>query len=363
MSRKSRAVIDLDAIRYNYRLAKSMNPQGRALAVVKADAYGHGAVTVARALYQDADAYAVTCVEEAVELRDSGIDKPILLLEGFFDGEDLKAIHEYNLWTAIHDLGQIDTLKHWSSNKRTQAWLKIDSGMHRLGIAPERAQKAYEILASLPHISDLVMMTHFACADERDNPCTYDQIQVFKKTCETIPAPQSLANSAGTLGWPDALAAWQRPGLMLYGASPFAGSHIHGDKLQKAMSLRSEIIAIRDIDSGETVGYGASWMADKPTRVGTVAMGYGDGFHRQARSGTPVLVSGQRTCIIGRVSMDLVTVDLSGLTNIHIGSEVEFWGKELTLDEVAPWYDSVPYTLTTCLTTRVRREYVDGTGN
>ncbi len=358
MSRKARAVIDLDAIRQNYRLAKAMAPQGRALAVVKANAYGHGAVTVAKALYSDADAYAVACVEEAVELRDNGIDKPILLLEGFFDRQDLQAIQDYQLWTAIHDLSQIDALKHWSGNQTTQAWLKVDSGMHRLGIAPEKAREAYQQLTALSHISEVVMMTHFACADELDNPCTSNQIRVFKQACEGIPARQSIANSAGTLGWPEALADWQRPGLMLYGASPFSCAHPNGDKLQKAMSLRSEIIAIRNINSGEAVGYGATWKADQPTRVGTVAMGYGDGFHRQAKSGTPVLVNGHRTNIIGRVSMDMITVNLTGLKDVKPGSEVEFWGKDLTLDEVAPWYDSVPYTLTTCLTPRVHREYV-----
>ncbi|OZG71906.1 alanine racemase [Hahella sp. CCB-MM4] len=359
MSRKARAVIDLDAIRHNYRLAKSMAPQGRALAVVKADAYGHGAVVVANALNQDADAFAVACVEEAVSLRENGIEKPILLLEGFFDGEDLKAVQEYNLWTAIHDLGQIESLKNWHGSQPTQAWLKIDTGMHRLGIPPELTRSAFEQLSSLPHISEVVLMTHFSCADELDNPATHDQIDCFNRACDGLNAARSMANSAGTLGWFDALADWQRPGLMLYGASPFVGSHPFGDKLRKAMSLRSEIIAVRDIPPGDVVGYGATWMAEQSTRVGTVAMGYGDGFHRQAISGTPVMVNGQMTKIIGRVSMDMITVDLTGLTGVNIGSDVEFWGETLTLDEVAPWYDSVPYTLTTCLTPRVHREYLN----
>ncbi len=359
MSRKARAVIDLDAIRHNYRLAKSMAPQGRALAVVKADAYGHGAAVVANALNQDADAFAVACVEEAVSLRDNGIEKPILLLEGFFDREDLKAVQEYNLWTAIHDPGQIESLKNWHGSKPTQAWLKIDTGMHRLGIPPELTRNAFEQLSSLPHISEVVLMTHFSCADELDNPATHDQIQCFNRACEGLNAARSMANSAATLGWYEALADWQRPGLMLYGASPFVGSHPMGDKLRKAMSLRSEIIAVRDIPPGDVVGYGATWMAEQATRVGTVAMGYGDGFHRQAISGTPVIVNGQMTKIIGRVSMDMITVDLTGLNGVNIGSEVEFWGETLTLDEVSPWYDSIPYTLTTCLTPRVHREYLN----
>ncbi|WP_020407171.1 alanine racemase [Hahella ganghwensis] len=359
MSRKARAVIDLDAIRHNYRLAKSMAPKEKALAVVKADAYGHGAPVVAKALYQDADAYAVACVEEAVVLRNNGIDKPILLLEGFFDGEDYQAVQDQELWTAIHDMSQIETLRNWQNPRTTKAWLKIDSGMHRLGIPPELARAAYDQLSAMPHIDEVIMMTHFACADELDNPATLDQIHCFNKAIEGLTVARSMANSAGTLGWTEALAEWQRPGLMLYGASPFVGSHPFGDKLRKAMSLKSEIIAIRDIPPGDMVGYGGTWMAEQSTVVGTVAMGYGDGFHRQAISGTPVMVNGQRTRIIGRVSMDMITVDLTDLDGVSIGSEVEFWGPELTLDEVSPWYDSVPYTLTTCLTPRVHREYLN----
>lgn len=358
MGRKARAIIRLEAIRSNYRLAKAQNPAGKAVAVVKADAYGHGAIAVAQALSAEADAFAVACIEEAQALRNAGIDKPVLLLEGFFDADELALIDAQGFWTAVHCAPQIDAIAAYPAQKPLNLWLKMDSGMHRLGFDPAEFYAAYQRLRALPQVGEIVLMSHFACADELTSSATQQQLECFQRAAGDIDAPLSLANSPATLGWPQAHGDWLRPGLMLYGASPFTVAQKNADQLKPAMSLLSEVIAVHDIAVGDSVGYGASWHANRPTRVGTVAMGYGDGFPRQARSGTPVVVNGQRTCIIGRVSMDMITVDLTDIPEAGIGAEVEFWGERLAINEVAPYCDTIPYTLMTCLTPRVRREYV-----
>ncbi len=358
MSRKARAVIRLDAIRANYRLAKSLQPAAKAVAVIKADAYGHGAVTVAGALAGEADAFGVACIEEALVLREVGISTPILLLEGFFDRDELPLIDQHQLWTVIHSVEQINALEKFTPSSPLHVWLKMDSGMHRLGVPASDYAKAYSRLAALPHVDEIVLMSHFACADDLQGNATQAQIDLFRQHTVGIDARHSLANSPATLGWPPARTDWLRPGLMLYGASPFEEPHPEADRLQPAMSLRSEVIAVRDIEPGESVGYGASWTADRVTRVGTVAMGYGDGYPRHARSGTPVLVNGVRSRIIGRVSMDMITVDLSDIPDAGVGADVEFWGETHWINEVAGWCDTIPYTLMTCLTARIPRVYI-----
>lgn len=357
MSRKAHAIIDLNAIRHNYQLARKARPGGRTVAVVKANAYGHGALAVAHALAHDADAFAVASVEEAVELREGGIHQPILLLEGPFDQADVEAIHAYQLWTVAHHAAQVDALAKLPTATRTQVWLKIDSGMHRLGVPLDQVSALHARLCAMPQVTEVVLMTHFACADEPGHALNARQLEAFTAATRGLEGPRSLANSAALLSLPAALADWQRPGLMLYGASPFETHLPDYPTLQPAMSLCSELIAVREVSAGETVGYGASWTASQPTRVGTVAMGYGDGLHRQARPGTPVLVDGHRCTLIGRVSMDMVTVDLSAAPAAQPGSPIVFWGPGLPIEEVAPCYQSIPYTLTTCLTPRVHRIY------
>ena len=357
MSRQARALINLDAIRNNYRLARSQSPDSQAVAIVKANAYGHGAVPVAQALEAEAEAFGVACIEEALELRRGGIKAPILLLEGVFQSEELLQCIELNFWTAVHSEFQIDDIAALPENAGLTVWLKMDSGMHRLGILPENYEAAYRRLEALPQVQDVVLMSHFACADDLDDPCTVAQVARFKQATANIDAPVSLANSPATLGWPDAHQDILRPGLMLYGASPYEVDHPQAAKLQPAMTLLSEVIAVREIPAGESVGYAASWTAEKTTRVGTVAMGYGDGFPRHARSGTPVMIDGQRSCIIGRVSMDMITVDLTDLPEATVGSTVEFFGENVSVNEVAVCADTIPYTMMTCLTPRIPRIY------
>lgn len=359
MSRKVRADIHLDAIVHNYCLAKAQAPASKAAAIVKANAYGHGAVQVARALAPEADAFGVACIEEALELREAGLRQPIILLEGFFDADELPLIAEHGFWPALHSEHQIDWLERFGSPARFPVWLKLDTGMHRLGVAPERVDELVQRLRQCEVVSDVLLMTHFARSDEPALPMTRDQLNCFDHVAASLDLAASLSNSAAVMAWPDAHRQWLRPGIMLYGATPFSEPHPVADQLQAGMTLSSEIIAVRDVPAGETVGYGASFSCDRPRRIGTVAMGYGDGYPRHARNGTPVLVEGVRTSLAGRVSMDMLTVDLTDIPHANIGSRVELWGRKLPVSEVAQWCDTIPYTLLTCLTPRVPRYYSD----
>lgn len=358
MARAATATINLDAIKHNYLLAKNVAPEANALAIIKANAYGHGAVAVANALESVADGFGVACIEEAIELREGGIDLPILLLEGFFTPDELDYISENNLWCAIHSVEQIEIVARANLTKPITFWLKMDSGMHRLGIHPDEYRAAYERLSALPQTQEIVLMTHFASADELSIATTQTQIECFDATVVGLDSPVSLANSAGTMGHANALRSWQRPGIMLYGATPFAKPHSIADQLRPAMTLTSEIIAVRDLQPGDAVGYGGTWVYDKPSRVGTVAMGYADGYPRHAKNGTPVLVDGQPSKIIGRVSMDMLSVDLTNLPTAKVGSSVELWGESLKASEVATYCDTIPYTLFTGITSRVHKQYL-----
>lgn len=357
MSRKVRADIHLQAIVDNYRLARAQAPQARALAVVKANAYGHGAVPVARALADEADAYGVACIEEALQLRAAGLTQPVVLLEGFFDADELPVIAREGFWPALHSEHQLQWLEQADLSRPVPIWIKVDTGMHRLGFAPEAVPAVVARLRACPHVGELVLMTHFARSDEPEAGMTERQLACFEQLAGRLGLAASLANSAAVMAWPEAHRQWLRPGIMLYGATPFEQAQPVADQLQPAMTLSSEIIAVRELAPGETVGYGATFRCQRPTRIGTVAMGYGDGYPRHARNGTPVLVDGQRTCLAGRVSMDMLTVDLTDLPQAGVGSRVEFWGRQLPVAEVARWCDTIPYTLLTGLTPRVPRCY------
>ncbi|MGR6870923.1 alanine racemase [Pseudomonas sp. HK3] len=359
MGRAATATINLNAFRDNYRLAKSITPAQRAVAIIKADGYGHGAVKLAFALENEADAFGVACIEEALELRSAGIKKPILLLEGFFTSDELPVISDNDFWCAVHSLEQIETIAQATLTKPLNIWLKMDSGMNRLGVMPKDYRHAYETLKSLKQVNSVVLMSHFASADDLTSKLTAQQIQCFESASAGIDAPISLANSAATLGHSSARHAFQRPGIMLYGATPFEHSHPLADQLKSVMTLTSEVIAIRETTAGDGVGYSHRYTCKTPTKVGTVAMGYADGYPRHAKDGTPVIVNGQRTTIIGRVSMDMLTVDLTQIKDAKIGSKVELWGENLPAAEIAPFADTIPYTLFTGITRRVHKIYID----
>jgi alanine racemase len=358
--RPARAVIDLDALRHNYNLARQVS-QTRALAVIKADAYGHGAVRCALALESDADGFAVACIEEALELRDAGIRSPILLLEGFFEGSELELIVEHDFWCVIHAEWQIDAIERARLKVPLTVWLKLDSGMHRVGLDPAAFEQGWQRLRTNRNVKDIVLMSHFARADELDQPYTEKQLEVIQTIHGAYPAAISLCNSPAILGWPQVRqihqpADWIRPGIMLYGASPFEHPQDLAAQLKPVMRLTSRIIAIRDLPTGEPIGYGARFVCGRPTRVGVVAMGYADGYPRHAPSGTPVRVDGQPTVLIGRVSMDMLTVDLTELLGAHVGSEVELWGGETSINDVAQLAGTIPYQLL-CNLKRVHRIY------
>ncbi|EKQ60242.1 alanine racemase [Xanthomonas citri pv. malvacearum str. GSPB2388] len=354
--RPAQASIDLEALRHNYRLAKRLGGS-KALAVVKADAYGHGAVRCAQALEPEADGFAVACIEEALELRQAGIRAPILLLEGFFEYDELRLIAEHDLWTVAATPQQVRALAEFQSPRPLRVWLKLDSGMHRLGLSPEDFRAAWLRLRGLPQIASLVLMTHLARADELDCSRTDEQAVAFALTAGGMRAETSLRNSPGLLGWPALRNDWSRPGLMLYGANPFPQDTENTAQLRPVMTLRSRIISVRELPAGEPVGYGARFVAERPTRVGVVAMGYADGYPQFAPNGTPVLVDGQVCPLAGRVSMDMLTVDLTDHPQADIGTPVQLWGDAPQVGALAAQCNVSAYQLL-CGLKRVPRVYM-----
>jgi len=353
--RPAQALIDLAALRHNYQLARQCSG-GKALAVVKADAYGHGAVICAQALQAAADGFAVACIEEALELRAAGITQPILLLEGFFEASELALIDQHQLWCVVHSLWQLDAIEQARLSRPLQVWLKLDSGMHRVGLFPEQYQAAYQRLQASGKVDKIVLMSHFARADELDCARTEEQLAVFNTAREGLQAEVSLRNSPAILGWPQVPSDWVRPGIMLYGATPFEQTQALAAQLKPVMTLQSKIIGVRELPVGEPVGYAARFVAERPTRVGVVAMGYADGYPRHAPTGTPVAVDGQLTRIIGRVSMDMLTVDLTDLPQTGLGSRVELWGAQVLASDVAAQAQTIPYQIF-CNLRRVPRLY------
>jgi len=356
MTRPSYAQIDLSALRHNYQLARRLHG-GRALAVIKANAYGHGAIECAQALQASTDAFAVAIPQEALELREAGITSSILVLEGFFDHDDLQALADHNIWTVIHQACQLDLLEASSlAPASLHVWLKVDSGMHRAGFSPDAVSAAHKRLTQNPSVASITLMTHFARSDEPLSDATAKQVEVFDQATLGLAGDRSLCNSGGILAWPAAKRDWARVGIMLYGANPMPDPQ---SGLIPAMSLVSKVFAVRTIVAGEPVGYGAKFIATQPTRVGLVAIGYADGYPRVAPTGTPVAVDGQLTRLIGRVSMDMLTVDLTELPLAGIGSSVELWGKQIDVNVVARHAGTISYELL-CNVKRVPRVYIEG---
>ena len=353
--RPARALIDLQALRHNYQLAREVTG-AKALAVIKADAYGHGAVRCAQALEAEADGFAVACIEEALELRAAGIRAPILLLEGFFEADELPLIVEHDFWCVVHSLWQLDAIEQATLAKPIQVWLKLDTGMHRVGLHPSEYKSAYQRLQASGKVAKIVLMSHFARADELDSLRSVEQVAVFLAARDDLSAEVSLRNSPAILGWPSVPSDWVRPGLMLYGATPFEQDHPLAARLQPVMTVESKVICVRELPAGEPVGYGAKFITPKPMRIGVVAMGYADGYPRHAPTGTPVLVAGQRSQLLGRVSMDMLCIDLTDVPEAGLGSTVELWGKNILASELAEKAETIPYQIF-CNLKRVPRLY------
>lgn len=359
MARPNQALLNLEALRHNLGLARSLAPHSRVMAVVKANAYGHGARTIAAALEGSADALAVACIEEAVELRDAGIESPIMLLEGVFESRELVTAAELGLWVTIDNEWQLAWLEEARLPSALHCWLKIDTGMHRLGVKPARVGEFHQrLLASENCNGNPVLSTHFASADDLGSDQTVRQLAVFDAATRGLPGLRSAANSPGLLAWPQSHYDWVRPGYMLYGNSPFEQAQPNARDLQPVMTLTSAVISIRDVAVGDSVGYGAAFTATRPTRVATITIGYGDGYPRLAGNGTPVLVNGQRAPLAGRVSMDMITVDITDLQNVQVGDEVVLWGQDLPLGEIAAHAGTIGYELTTRMPMRTPRVVV-----
>ncbi|MEP4146510.1 MAG: alanine racemase [Halioglobus sp.] len=360
MARANQARIDLAALRHNLQHARQLAPHSKAMCVVKANGYGHGALNVARALAPLTDALAVACIEEAIELRDGGIDVPILLLEGVFQPQELLTASQHNFWVMVDNRQHLQWLEQARLPAPVTCWLKIDTGMHRLGVAPAEANEFHQRLSYCENrTGELVTCTHFASADELDKPQTSEQLALFESATDNLPGPRSAANSPGLLGWPASHYDWIRPGYMLYGNSPFLAAHPNTTALRPVMTLVSAVISVRDIATGESVGYAANWTAQRPSRIATVCIGYGDGYPRLAANGTPVLINGQRAPLAGRVSMDMITVDVTELGDVNIGDEVVLWGEGLPVVEVASHCSTIGYELTTRMPARTPRVLLD----
>jgi len=355
MPRPILARIDLSALRHNYLLARSrvaVPPQAaKAWAVVKANAYGHGLLRVAGALADVADGFALLDIEEAIALREAGIRRPILLLEGFFDSADLSACAEYSLIPAIHRLAQLDMLRDAALPVRLPIYLKLNTGMNRLGFTPAELPALRRALATTPAVSAVTLMSHFADADGGRGIAW--QLERFGQMSEGWSCPVSLANSAAILRHPQTVRDWVRPGIMLYGGSPFGDASAASFGLRPVMTLESRILGVQEVGVGERVGYGGLFGAERPTRVGIVACGYADGYPRHAPSGTPILVDGRRSERLGRVSMDMLACDLSDMPEAGVGSQVVLWGEGLPADEVAAAAGTISYELFCALAARV----------
>lgn len=349
------AHIDADAFAHNLARVRALAPRARVLAVIKADAYGHGLLVAARAL-RDADGFAVARMSEAERLRAAGLRQRIVLLPGVDTGEDLVFAAHLALDVAVHHPSQITLLEQADPAHRVAAWLKVDSGMHRLGIAPADAHEAHRRLSRCAAVRAPVrVMTHLADADERHSSATSRQLEVFRACTGELEVEASIANSAGVLAWPHAGGEWVRPGIMLYGVSPFFAETGTDHALRPVMTLTTRLFAVNSVPAGGAVGYGGTWIAPEDMLVGAAAAGYGDGYPRHVPSGTPVLVDGVPVPLIGRVSMDSVTLDLRGHPSARVGAQVTLWGEALPVETIARAAGTIGYELLCRVGSRVPR--------
>jgi len=352
LTRPIRATIDLSALRGNLAVVRQHAGAARLWAVLKADAYGHGLMRVAGALDDLADGFALLDIEDAIALREAGFRQPILLLEGFFEADELPLLAEYGLTPVVHSLEQVDMLTSAALPARLQVYLKLNTGMNRLGLSAEEFHPGLTALETTHNVSGITLMTHFADAD-LDRGIDW-QMARFEEAVQGCEHPVSLANSAALLRFAATRRGWARPGIMLYGSSPYPQDEsAEALGLRAVMTLSSQLISVQELAAGERVGYGGIFTAERPMRIGIVACGYADGYPRHAPVGTPVLVEGRRTRTVGRVSMDMIMVDLEGIPAAGIGSPVVLWGEGLPVDDVATAAGTVGYELLCALAPRV----------
>lgn len=345
------ATIDRAALTHNLEKARALAPGRAVYAAVKADAYGHGAATATMAM-DKADGFLVSSMEEAMQLRWSGVTQPIVTLSQPLSEEVCRSAVEHDIRLVIFDQADLEVLEN-RTGAPVSVWVKIDSGMHRLGFAPDRAGDIETQLSKLSSVNRLGWLTHLGCADELDNERTHSQVAIFNTAVEGLEGKRSIANSAGLLAWPSTQADMMRPGIMLYGCSPIVGTTAADYGLKPAMHLTAPIISRRRVAAGEPIGYGATWYAPEDMDVGVIGIGYGDGYPRHAPSGTPVLVHDKRSMLLGRVSMDMMTIDLRGIPEARVADRVTLWGEGLPVEEVSAACQTIAHELFCQLTARV----------
>jgi alanine racemase len=348
------AMLDMAAISHNFARVRERAPRSKIMAVIKANAYGHGLIRYARAL-ADADAFAVARVDEGVVLREAGVRQRIAVLQGFIRREELELHARYDLEPVIHSDLQVELLESITLGRPVSVWLKLDSGMHRLGLSEEEFEPCHRRLSRCRSVKQpIALMTHLANADVLSDPVTGRQLDLFQSAVESLSGERSIANSAGLLAWENAQTEWVRPGIALYGVSPFPHRTAAEDGLKPVMTLRTRLIAIKHLKAGDAIGYGGDWICPHSTRLGIAAIGYGDGYPRHARSGTPVLVRERRVPLIGRVSMDMITLDLTDCPQAEVGDSVTLWGEGLPVEEIARHASTIPYALLCGVMPRVK---------
>jgi alanine racemase len=353
MARNTIARIDTSAIAHNLARVRAMAPRSRVMAVVKADAYGHRLDLCLPAL-TGADMLAVATLEEARAIRRLGNGLPVLLLEGVIHDGDLSVAADLELELTIHHADQIKALERFGRAPTPRLWLKLDSGMHRLGMAADQAASAHARLKNLPGVEQVNLISHFASADQAESQLTAKQMQRFEAMVADLDGEICLANSAAILQHPDTHGDWVRAGIMLYGISPLTGQTGLDLDLKPVMTLTTELMAINRVQAGESIGYGARFVAPNDMRLGVAAIGYGDGYPRSTADGTPVLVRGMQCQLAGRVSMDMITIDLGNCPNAAVGDPVVLWGQGLPVETVAACADTIAYELVCRITRRVR---------
>jgi len=357
MARNCIASIDLEAIKNNYLYAKSLNPKSKAIAIIKANAYGHGAIEVVRYIDKYVDLFGVACIEEAKEILDSCANKsPILLMEGIFDEHELETVNNHNLYMVVYNTTQVEWILKSNFDNKFNIFLKLDSGMGRLGFQENEYEEIITILENSKKINSITMMTHFSCADDIESPSTKNQIEKFYSMINHYVYPKSLSNSAGIIAWREAQCEFTRPGIMLYGSNPLK-TNLQIPELSVTMTLCSSLISIKKYKKGQAIGYSGRYICSKDTLIGVVAIGYADGYPRSAKDGTPVFINGGFAKLAGRVSMDMITINLNGISNPKVGDKVELFGKNVSVDNLAKCSDTISNEIYTKITRRVYKMY------
>ena len=358
MTRPTQAKINLANLRHNYQFAKQTTGVA-CLAVVKADAYGHGAAAIGRALEQEVDGFAVGMLSEALELRQNGINKPVLLLQGAHERGEIGDIVANQLTMLIASDYQLAWALEANIPEPIDVWIKYDTGMHRLGLSHSEVVRAINSLNNLPWVRSLTLMTHMACADEFNHPHTQGQLVLFQQLAQQFRLPVSIANSASLLSLPQTHGHIARPGLMLYGTSPLAYEHALASQLKAVMTLEASVIALHQVQSGESVGYGATWTAQRPSVIATLSVGYGDGYPRVTTCDSFVVIRGQRAPVAGRVSMDMMCVDVTDIKGVICGDVAECWGSQVPVAHVAQQAGTLAYETLAAMPARVPRVYTE----